>query len=198
MTTSSPASSHREVAATFSERVAGVRDWDVPTPVEGWTARDVVDHLVTWLPGFLAGGGVALPEVPPVADDPVAAWWAHTDAVQSLLESPRAAQDFAHPFAGTQPLGDALETFYIADVFMHTWDLARATGQDDTLDPHRCEQMLAAMLPVEDLMRTSGQFGPPVPVPPDAPAQDRLIGFIGRDPAWRPGQRPRRSVSRGE
>lgn len=186
MTTSSPASTHRDIATTFTERVAGVRDWDAPAPVDGWTARDVVDHLVTWLPGFLSGGGVELPDVPSVADDPVAAWWAHTDAVQALLESPRAGEDFTHPHAGTQVLGTVIENFYIADVFMHTWDLARATGQDDTLDPDRCEAMLAGMRPIEGILRSSGQYGPAVPVPADASAQDRLLGFIGRDPSWRP------------
>lgn len=186
MTTSSPASTHRDIATTFTERVAGVRDWDVPAPVDGWTARDVVDHLITWLPGFLSGGGVELPDVPSVADDPVAAWWAHTDAVQALLESPRAGEEFTHPHAGTQVLGTVIENFYIADVFMHTWDLARATGQDDTLDPDRCEAMLAGMKPIEDILRSSGQYGPPVPVPADASAQDRLLGFIGRNPAWHP------------
>ena len=42
------------------------------------------------------------------------------------------------------------------------------------------------MEPIDELLRTSGQYGPRVPVPDDARAQDRLIGFIGRDPAWRP------------
>ena len=42
------------------------------------------------------------------------------------------------------------------------------------------------MQPIDELLRTSGQYGPRVPVPDDAPAQDRMLGFIGRDPAWRP------------
>ena len=44
-----------------------------------------------------------------------------------------------------------------------------------------------------DKMRTPGAFGPgivvfgpEVPVPADAPLQDRLLGFIGRDPYLRP------------
>lgn len=178
------ADDHRAVSARFTELVDGVRDWGAPAPVPGWTARDVVDHLVTWLPAFLAGGGVELAAVPSVATDPVAAWHRHTDAVQALLESPRAGQDFTHPHAGTRVLDEVVGSFYVADVFMHAWDLARATGQDDTLDPDRCESMLAGMIPIEEMLRGSGQYGPAVAVPSGAPAQDRLMGFIGRDPRW--------------
>ncbi|MDR6118057.1 hypothetical protein QE370_001241 [Aeromicrobium sp. SORGH_AS981] len=69
---------------------------------------------------------------------------------------------------------------------MHTWDLARASGQDVELDPDRCAAMLAGMQPIEDLLRGSGQYGPAVSVPDDASVQDRFVGFIGRDPAWAP------------
>ena len=186
MTGDSPAVAHRRTASVFGDLVDGVRDWDAPTPVDGWVARDVVDHLVSWFPLFLDSGGVTLPRGPAVADDPVAAWHHHDAAVQDLLDSPRADREFTHPRAGTHVLARAVDTFYTADVFMHTWDLARATGQDDTLDPRRCEAMLAGMVAIEPLLRGSGQYGPAVPQPPDAPAQDRLMGFIGRDPAWRP------------
>jgi len=82
------------------------------------------------------------------------------------------------------PLGHAIDRFYTSDVFLHTWDLARATGQDDRLDSEVCAAMLAEMEPLEELIRSSGQYGPAVPVPVDADPQTRLIGFIGRDPAW--------------
>jgi len=180
------AETHRQVAGTFTDRVEGVHDWDAPAPVTGWVARDVVDHLVTWLPGFLSGGGVELAPGPAAADDPVAAWRHHAGAVQDLLESPRAEEEFTHPHAGTRVLGEVVDAFYVSDVFMHTWDLARATGQDDTLDAERCAALLAGMIPIEQLLRASGQYGAAVPVPDDAPVQDRLLGFIGRDPAWRP------------
>ncbi len=42
------------------------------------------------------------------------------------------------------------------------------------------------MRPIEEVLRSSGQYGAPVPVPADAPVVDRLMGFIGRDPAWAP------------
>ena len=44
--------------------------------------------------------------------------------------------------------------------------------------------MLAGMQPLDEVLRASGQYGPKVPVPADAPAQDQLMGFIGRDPGW--------------
>jgi hypothetical protein len=38
------------------------------------------------------------------------------------------------------------------------------------------------MEPIEELLRSSGQYGPRVPVPGDADVQTRMLGFIGRDP----------------
>ena len=179
-----PAERHRLVAGVFTDRVDGTRDWDAPSPVEGWAARDVVRHLVEWFPAFLSGGGVELPHGSSVDDDPAGAWRAHSDAVQSLLDGPDPDRPFSHAVAGTHPLDGAIDRFYTADVFMHTWDLARATGQHDGLDPDFCAQLLAGMVQMEDLLRSSGQYGPAVPVPADAPVQDRMIGFIGRDPSW--------------
>jgi uncharacterized protein (TIGR03086 family) len=178
------AANHRETAAEFARKVAGVEDWEAPSPVEGWAARDVVRHLVTWLPGFLAGGSdVRLSAVPSVDDDPVAAWSAHVAQVQVLLDEPATDERvFANQFIGDMPLVQAIDQFYTADVFMHTWDLARATDQDDTLDEQRCRAMYEGMLPLDEMLRSSGQFGPRVDVPPDASYQDKLIGFIGRQP----------------
>jgi hypothetical protein len=66
-----PADRHREIGRVFTDRVRGTRSWDVPAPVSGWVARDVVRHLVEWLPAFLAAGSpVRLPAVPAVDDDP--------------------------------------------------------------------------------------------------------------------------------
>lgn len=181
-----PAEHHRAVAAVFTEKVEGTTDWDAPAPVDGWVARDVVRHLVTWLPGFLHSRGLpALPGGPSVEADPVGAWRAQSDGVQALLEGPHAALAFDDPHLGPQRLGELVDRIYTGDVFLHTWDLARATGQDDTLDPDACAAMLSGMEPIEGLMRSSGQYGARVDVPADAGPQARLLGFIGRDPGWR-------------
>ena len=181
----SPAERHRQIAGGFADRVKGTRSWDAPAPVAGWTARSVVDHLTSWFPQFLAAGaGIALPTADP---DPVTAWKAQTDAVQALLDDPETAgRVLSNPHIGEVPLDQAIDRFYTADVFMHTWDLARATGQDDRLDPEFCAQLLAGMEPLAELLQSSGQYGAPVKVAADADAQTRLIGFIGRDPEWRP------------
>jgi uncharacterized protein (TIGR03086 family) len=121
-----------------------------------------------------------------VGDDPAAAWHAHADAVQQLLDDPAYADRvLSNPHIGDVPLPEAVDRFYTADVFMHTWDLARATGQDETLDADTCAAMLAGMEPMDEVLRASGQYGARVAVPDDADPQTRLIGFIGRDPEWR-------------
>ncbi|HRI98520.1 MAG TPA: TIGR03086 family protein, partial [Nocardioides sp.] len=154
--------------------------------VEGWAARDVVRHLVEWFPSFLAAGAsVELPPGPSVDEDPAGAWRHLQDQVQALLDDPATADRvLSNPHIGDVPLPRAVSQFFTADVFMHTWDLARATGQDATLDADRCAAMLAGMEPMEEVIRASGQYGPRVEVPADADAQTRMLGFIGRDPFW--------------
>jgi uncharacterized protein (TIGR03086 family) len=70
----------------------------------------------------------------------------------------------------------------LGDVVVHTWDLARAAGLDEKLDPDEVHGMLEGMLPMDDMLRQSGQFGPRVEVPDDADEQTRLIAFTGRQP----------------
>jgi uncharacterized protein (TIGR03086 family) len=184
----SPAERHRQIAGTFTDRVRGTRAWDVPSPVPDWSARDVVRHLVEWFPSFLSGGaGIDLPRGPSVDEDPVKAWTVHCDGVQAVLDDPAiAGKTLKNPHIGEFPLDRAIDQFYTTDVFMHTWDLARATGQDDRLDEDFCAQLVAGMVEYEDSMRASGQYGAKVPVPDDASAQSRLLGFIGRNPDWAP------------
>ncbi len=185
---SDAAERHRTHADAFGLRVRGVAAWDVPSPVPEWTARDVVRHLVEWFPPFLAGGSdVELAAGPSVDDDPVAAWTHQARAIQAILDEPgSAAATFAHPMIPACPLPEAIDRFYTTDVFMHTWDLARATGQDDRLDPAECATLLEGMEPLDEMLRASGQYGTRVPVADDADVQTRLIAFIGRDPAWSP------------
>ena len=182
----SPADEHRRIASEFTVTVEGTgpESWDQPAPPEGWVARDVVRHLVEWFPAFLqAGTGMTLPAGPSVDYDPVGAWRTQADAVQALLDDTDAA-DREHdlPHIGRMSLGHAIDVIYTGDVFLHRWDLARATGQDETLDPDKCAAMLEGLLPMDEVLRRSGQYGPRVYVTDDADVQTRLLAFIGRTP----------------
>lgn len=181
-----PAERHRQISGLFTDRVRGTQSWDAPAPVAGWVARDVVGHLTGWFAAFLsAGAGIDLPRGPSVVENPVAAWQIHCDAVQALLDDPATtSRVLTNPHIGSVQLDRAIDQFYTADVFMHTWDLARATGQDERLDPDFCAKLLSGMEPLEEVLRSSGQYGPKVEVPGDADPQTKLLGFIGRDPSW--------------
>jgi uncharacterized protein (TIGR03086 family) len=177
---------YRRVAARFTTRVGEVpaQAWDNPAPPEGWVARDVVRHLVEWFPAFLdAAGGPELPKGPSVDVDPAGAWSTLDNAVQGLLDDPAAsAKEISHPMAGTHRVDDAVATFFLGDVVVHTWDLARATGLDETLDADVVHDMLVGMEPLDEMLRASGQYGPKVEVSDDADEQTRLIAFTGRQP----------------
>jgi uncharacterized protein (TIGR03086 family) len=177
---------YRRVGGRFTARADEVAEaaWELPAPCEGWVARDVVRHMVEWMPAFLASaGGPALPTGPSVDDDPAGAWRTLNDGIQALLDDPVAsATQISHPMAGTHRLEDAIGMFFLGDVLIHTWDLARATGLDETLDPEIVHDTLVGMEPLDAVLRASGQYGPKVDVPADADEQTRLIAFNGRQP----------------
>ncbi len=177
---------YRTVARRFSEVAAGVPDgaWEAPAPCDGWVARDVVRHLVEWFPPFLHdGAGIDLPTGPSVDEDPAGAWQTMSDGVQSVLDHPTTSQvTFEHGRAGTHPLDRAIDMFFLGDVLIHTWDLARATGQDETLDADEVHGMLVGIEPYDEMLRSSGQYGARVAVPDGADEQTQLIAFLGRQP----------------
>jgi uncharacterized protein (TIGR03086 family) len=180
------------VAADFAARVAAVPEdaWDAPAPCEGWVARDVVRHLVEWLPGpgFLLGAfDIDTGPIPSVDEDPVGAWTVVQRTIQAALDDPAVAQrvaDCGPP--GRMSLEAAVDMTCTPDVLVHTWDLARATGLDERLDPDEVHRQVTGIegLPpeVDAAMRASGHYGPRVQVPADADEQSRLLAFNGRDP----------------
>ena len=174
---------YERVTGQFTDRVRGVPAgaWDNPSPCEGWTARDVVRHLTEWIPGFFGAQGVEFPTVPSVDDDPVAAWETVQATVGKALADPAvAAKEVSTPFS-TQSLADTVDMIVTGDVFTHTWDLARATGQDETLDRDQLERMMAGMGAIPDeAFRADGMFGPAVDVSPDADDQTKFLAYSGR------------------
>jgi uncharacterized protein (TIGR03086 family) len=67
-----------------------------------------------------------------------------------------------------------------ADHLVHAWDLARAIGADERLDPElvaACADWFASM---EELYRSIGAIGPRPEIPPGADAQATLLAAFGR------------------
>ena len=84
--------------------------------------------------------------------------------------------------AGRVTVEHAIDMFCVGDILVHTWDLARATGLDETLDADEVHSMYEGMLPMDEVLRQSGHYGPRVDVPDDADEQTKLIAFTGRTP----------------
>jgi uncharacterized protein (TIGR03086 family) len=90
------------------------------------------------------------------------------------------ARTAQHP-AGERNGAQLLE-MRLLDVAVHTWDLARAIGADEALDP----DVVAFALTLQDTFeagRERGSFAPPqADTPPDCSAQARLLHLAGRQP----------------
>ena len=175
---------YRKVADEFTARAQEAAEvgWDRPAPCEGWVARDVVRHLVEWVPGFFFGQWGISVEVPSVDDDPVAAWAAVDAGIRRGLDDPSIAQAERDTPMGPKTFESALDMICTSDVLVHTWDLARACGLDERLDPDEVHQLFVGMEPIDEMLRTSGHFGPKVTVPDDADEQTKLLAFTGRTP----------------
>ena len=177
---------YRKVAAQFTARVQAVppHAWDNPAPCEGWVARDVVRHLVDWLSDyFFDRWGIEAPAgVPSVEEDPVAAWLAVDATIQAALDDPEVATRVADTRFGPATFEQQISMICTGDVFLHTWDLARATGGDERLDPDEVHNMYEGILQWDEALRSSGEYGPRVEVPDDADEQTKLLAFIGRQP----------------
>ena len=174
---------YERITRQFTDRVRSVPEgaWDSASPCEGWTARDVVGHLTEWIPGFFGAQGVRFPEVPSVNDVPVAAWETVRATIAEALADPALADKPVETPFSTQTLAETVDMIVTGDVFTHTWDLARATGQDETLDPDQLQRMLAAMGTMPDeVLRADGMFGPRIDVADDADDQTRFLAFVGR------------------
>jgi uncharacterized protein (TIGR03086 family) len=182
-----PTARYFAISDGFTGLVENTGDWTAQSPVAQWKARDVVWHLVDWIPGLLSvGASVQLPVRDPSTNDPVGDWKRFDGAMREVLTRPETATaGFAHPQAGTMPLGVAIDMMITPDVFMHSWDLAQATDQPIELDADFAAGLLAGMEGIDEMLRASGQYGPRMHAPEDADAPTRLMAFVGRDPNWR-------------
>lgn len=174
----------RTAHRTFGMRIASVTDWSAPTPDELWNVRDLVAHVIDeqrWAPLLLAGrtAGEARARLQPLGDDLAAEWAASSAAATETWEH----VDLDSPVRLSSDTVPALQYLseQVADVIVHTWDLARATGTDDRLEAALVEAAWTVFEPQKDTLEASGLFASAVPIGEDAPLQSRLLALTGRD-----------------
>ena len=115
---------------------------------------------------------------------PLGAFRAARADVEVLLADPALATTECDTPMGRMTLEQHIDGVVSEDMVLHGWDLARATGQDDTIDPVELERLWPGVQQIPAEMRIPGHFGPgivvfgpEVEVPDDAPMQDRVLGL---------------------
>lgn len=173
---------YRRLSGAFAEKIAGVPPdgWGRPTPCEGWTVRDLVRHVVDTQVMFRRLAGRDTPPLPSVDDDPLGAFRAASTAVQADLDDPERAGTEYEGYLGRSTFAEGIDRFASFDLVVHAWDLARATGQDERIDPAEIPVLRAHAESFGDALRSPGAFGPPVEAPAGADEQARLLAFLGR------------------
>ena len=173
---------YQGLAEQFGARVEAAPDdaWSAPAPCEGWTARDVVAHVVGSVRNVTAGvtGG----DAPPMADDedPKEAWRTSFAAVKEALTTPGALEKQVPGPMGPMPLEMMLGRLLSMDVLVHTWDLARAVGGDERLDQDAVAHAFEGIKPMDAMIRRPGAFGANVEPPAGADLQTEFLSFLGR------------------
>ena len=173
---------HRTLAAGFTARVEAVPDdrWSNPSPCPEWTVRDVVGHVAGNCGRFLGMVGKELPPGPSVEDDPLGAWTSARDALQAALDDPAVATLEYEGAFGRSTLEKSVDGFQTIDLVVHGWDLARATGGDERIDPDAVHEVFGRVRPMDDMLRSPGAMGPKLEPPPGADEQTQLLAFLGR------------------
>lgn len=184
---------YRRAQDRFDAVLAKVRpdDWQAPSACEGWTARDVVGHVI-WgqqLVRHLAAGqeytsragapGTAHPGAL-AGHDPLASWRSAREASAAALTGEALGRPAPERFVAAHPdarLGHFLNVLLL-DFLAHTWDIGHPLGIAANLDP----DLITASSPVaeEIVSRGPGMFAAEVTPPPGADQQTRWLAFLGR------------------
>jgi uncharacterized protein (TIGR03086 family) len=181
---------HAAALDQFTRHVhqVGPDQWGAATPCTEWSVRDLVNHMVVeqlWVPPLLARERVADVggefEGDQLGDDPVEVWDGASAEARAAFAEPLALSRTVHLSYGDSS-AESYCTEMAVDAIVHSWDLARGIGADDVLPAELAEFALAQVEPQARMLAASGLFAAPVPVPPDADAQTRLLGLTGRRP----------------
>lgn len=171
--------------------------WAWPTPCTKWNVHRLVNHVtrgnlnyVNLVEGGSAAEFLRLREVDALGSDPVAAF---ARSVSTCADA------FARPGALRReldyPLGRVVARQALAvrttDTTIHTWDLARAVGAEETLDPglvswisDHLDEIYADLSETPTDPDTAHRFfaAPRAGSTDNAPQQDRLLHRMGRTP----------------
>ncbi|MFJ5809201.1 TIGR03086 family metal-binding protein [Streptomyces sp. NBC_01426] len=177
--------------ALAGRALAAVRpdQYDAPTPCEDFDVRRLSSHLVAVLRRIaVIGRGEDPFSVPSFADELSDGAWARAwesaarEAADVWADPAILGRELRLP-VGRLP-GAAGALMYSHELTVHTWDLARATGQRPVWDESLVERALALVRRVLPAEARGGPipFGPVTDVDADAPAIDRLVAWAGRRP----------------
>ncbi|MBP8918846.1 MAG: TIGR03086 family protein [Micropruina sp.] len=173
-----------ERADRFSSIVAGVAGrWDAASPCEGWTAADVVTHVIGTQRDFLSARNLVAGEPAP-AGDPAQAWSAHLADVARVLATDGVADQAYDGYFGPTTVGATMADFYGWDLAVHAWDIARATGQDDPISDEEAATLSSIADAWGGALHAPGICADALPVADDARPAERLLARLGRDPHW--------------
>jgi uncharacterized protein (TIGR03086 family) len=189
---------HKEMAAAAAEdaRVvtgASADSLDRPTPCTDWDLRTLLNHTILWT-AYSAERRARDEKLPDelMSTDFTAqpgydrAYAAQLDRAVAAWSEPGAwARELA--MMGTPTPSADVGALLVAEMVLHGWDIARATGQDYHCDGPVLAAAAEAVAANAELFRKYEGFAAPVPLPPDAPEFDQLLAATGRDPAWTAG-----------
>lgn len=154
--------------------------WANPSPCEGWTARDVVRHLVTTQRQLLSERGATLPPEPDVDADPARAWREHAAAVRDVLADDAFVSTGYEGYFGPTTVGATLEQFYVWDMVVHRWDVARAVGVDAGLTEEELDRVERGADSFGDALYWDDVCRPGVEAAPGADREARVLARLGR------------------
>lgn len=173
---------YRTVSGGFDTVISaiGPEQWATPTPCSEWNTRDVVAHVVLGHRRVIANveGGEAEPLG--ADEDAKEAWGQVTRALEAITGEPTALTVEIDGPTGKMAVDEIVGTFVCMDVLVHTWDLARAVGADEHLDPALVQQAYDALKPMDAMIRQPGVFSAKVEPPAGAELQTEFLCFLGR------------------
>ena len=162
--------------------------WDDPSPCEGWTARDVAGHAMSVVNNVAARAGIGrqvdvFKDLARWAgDDPATNFRAVRNRYLEATDQPGALQRPVTSRLGEMTLDRFLGQMCV-DTLVHTWDVARATGVDERLDPDAVSAVLRDLLARDsDLVRGPDRYADAVDLGADVDEQRRLLAYSGRTP----------------